>query len=93
MRAAVGATAGIDEHEVNLLFLGDGVYNALRDMEEKENEGYLSTLDEAGVKYYVVSEDLRERGIDEKELRDRFEVIDRERALSLLKEADMNSDW
>jgi sulfur relay protein TusB/DsrH len=93
MRAAVGAVAGMDEHKVDLLFQGDGVYHALKDMEEAENQGYLPSLEDADVKYYVVDEDLKERGIATNELKDRFEVIDRAKAASLFKEADMNSDW
>jgi len=53
-RAAVGATAGIDEHEVTLLLQGDGVYYALKGADRAENLGYEGTLKKAGVKYFVV---------------------------------------
>jgi sulfur relay protein TusB/DsrH len=93
MRAAVGAVAGIDEHKVDLLFHGDGVYHALKDMEETENLGYLSTLEDAEANYYVVDEDLKERNISPEELKERFQIIDREKAASLFQEADLNTDW
>lgn len=93
VRAAVGAVAGLDEHRVDLLFQGDGVYQALKDMEEAENAGYLPSLEDAEANYYVVDEDIEERGISKEDLKERFIIINRAKAASLFKEADMNSDW
>lgn len=92
-RAAVGAVAGVDEHKVDLLFSGDGVYHALKDLDRTENSGYIPTLKESGAKFYVVREDLEEKGISREEVACDFELIDRVAALRLLKEADMTSDW
>ncbi|MDI6800158.1 MAG: DsrE family protein [Actinomycetota bacterium] len=93
MRAATGAVAGIDEHKVDLLFQGDGVYNALKDMEETESLGYLPSLEEAEAGYYVVDEDIKERVIGVGDLKDRFKVIDRAKAAALYLQTDMNVDW
>ncbi len=93
MRAAVGATAGIDKHEVTLLFQADGVYYCLKDVDRSENKGYEGTLKKAGVKYYAVKEDLEARGISQDELADDTTVIPRTATWELFQEADFNLDW
>jgi sulfur relay (sulfurtransferase) DsrF/TusC family protein len=92
-RAAVGATAGIDEHKVTILFQADGVWYTLKNIDKRENDGYLQTLEEAGTEYYVVKEDLEKRGIGEDEVQENIRIIPREEALALYKEADFILDW
>jgi sulfur relay (sulfurtransferase) DsrF/TusC family protein len=92
-RAAVGATAGIDEHEVTILMAGDGVWYALKGVDRAENAGYEQTLKKAGVKYYAVREDLAEQGISEDEVAEDVEIIERKRAAELYADADFNLDW
>lgn len=92
-RAAVGAVAGMDEHKVTILFQADGVWNALKDVDTKENKGYFATLNEAGTRYYVIKEDLEKRGIKEEKIKDGIEIIERKDALKLYKEADFILDW
>jgi sulfur relay (sulfurtransferase) DsrF/TusC family protein len=92
-RAAVGATAGIDEHEVNLLFQGDGVYYCLKGADRAENLGYEGTLKKAGVKYHVVKEDINARGISEGEIADDMVIVPRADTWKLYHEADFTLDW
>lgn len=92
-RAAVGATAGIDEHKVTLLFQGDGVYYCLKGADRAENLGYENTLQKAGVKYYVVQEDLASRHISQEEVAKDMEIIPRADTWRLYAEADFNLDW
>jgi len=92
-RAAVGAIAGIDEHEVTILLQGDGVYYSLKGADRAENLGYEGTLNKAGVKYYVVKEDLDARGISESEIAADMVVIPRADTWKLYQEADFNLDW
>lgn len=93
MRAAVGATAGIDEHEVILLFQADGIYYCLKDVDRSENLGYEGTLKKAGVQYYAVKEDLEARGISQDELADDVTVVSRADTWKFYQEADFNLDW
>ncbi len=93
MRAAVGAIAGIDEHEVTLLFQQDGVYYGLKNVDRSENLGYEGTFKNAGVTHYVVKEDLEARGISQGELADDMTVIPRADTWKLYQEADFNLDW
>lgn len=92
-RAAVGATAGIDEHEVTILLQGDGIYYALKNADRAENLGYEKTLQRSDTKYYVVKEDLAARDVSEDEIADDMTVIERADTWSLYEEADFNLDW
>jgi len=92
-RAAVGATAGIDEHEVTILLQGDGIYYALKEASRAENLGYEGTLKKAGTKYYVVKEDLEARGISHDEVANDMNLIPRADTGKLYHEADFNLDW
>ncbi|MEK9148531.1 MAG: DsrE family protein [Candidatus Desantisbacteria bacterium] len=92
-RAAVGAVAGIDEHEVTLLFQGDGVYYCLKGAERTENKGYEQTLQKGGTKYYAVKEDLEQRDISASEVANDMTIIPRADTWRLYQEADFNLDW
>ena len=89
MRAAVGAVAGIDEHEVTILFQADGVYYSLKDVDRSENKGYEITLKKFGDMNYVVNEDLEARGISEDELSDDMTVISRAMPLSFTRKPNL----
>ena len=92
-RAAVGAIAGFDEHEVNLLLQGDGIFYALKNVDRSENLGYEISLKKAETKFYVVREDLEARDISQGELADDMTVISRADTWKLYEEADFNLDW
>jgi len=93
-RAAVGCAAGIDEHKATLLFQGDGVYYALKDVDRTENRGYMGTLKDLECdNYFVVSEDLDARGIGSDEIADDMKVISRDESVKLYGEADVIMDW
>ncbi len=92
-RAAVGAIAGIDEHEVTLLLQSDGVYYGLKGADRAENQGYEISLKKAGTQFYVVQEDLEARGISQDELADDMTVIPRADTFKLYEDADFNLDW
>ena len=93
LRATVGVTAGIDEHSVDAVFLGDGVYYALKDVDRDDAAGYLKTLSDLGSKLFAEEESLNERNISADNLADDVEVIPRSRVLELFQEADSNIDF
>jgi len=93
LRAAVGVTSGIDEHTVDVLYLGEGVRFALTDVDRRDSARYLSTLASLGAKLNVEREALAERGIEEADLAADVEVIDRRRALELVRRADLTIDF
>jgi sulfur relay (sulfurtransferase) DsrF/TusC family protein len=93
LRAAVGVTAGLDEHSVNSVFLGDGVYFTLKDVNRDDSSKYLTTLSDMGSKLYAEEESLQERNISTDQVADDVEVVPRSRVLELFREADCNIDF
>jgi tRNA 2-thiouridine synthesizing protein C len=93
LRAAVGVTSGVDEHTVDVLYLGEGVRFALRDVDRRDSARYLATLASFGAKLRVEREALAERGIEEGDLAEDVEVIDRRQALELVRRADLTIDF
>ena len=93
LRAAVGCTAGIDEHEVTMVYLGDGIYFTLKDVDRTDCNKYISTLSSTGAKFYAESESLEERGIKKDLVADDIKIIPRSKILNLFKDADHNIDF
>lgn len=93
LRAAVGVTSGIDEHTVDLLYLGDGVHYATKAVDRTDSARYLATLAKQGVKLQVEREALKARNIAESDLAEDVEVVDRAHALELIRRADLTLDF
>lgn len=93
LRAAVGVGGGVDEHTVDVLYLGDGVYFALKEVDRTDSAKYLATLSALGVSLKVEQEALQARSISKSDLADDVEVIDREQALELVRRADLTIDF
>ena len=93
LRAAVGVTSGIDEHTVDLLYLGDGVHYATKDVDRTDSARYLVTLAKQGVKLKVERESLEARGIAAADLADDAEIVSRADALELVRRADLTIDF
>ncbi|ODS32618.1 MAG: Protein TusC [Candidatus Scalindua rubra] len=93
LRAAVGTTSGIDEHKVNVIYLGDGVYFTLKEVNRNDTENYIATLKKADSKMLVEKESLAERNIEEGNIASDIEIISRSEVLSLIKEVDLTIDF
>ena len=93
LRAAVGTTSGIDEHRVDMVSLGDGIYFCLQDVDRTDTVKYITTLSQGGSKLYAEEESLNARNISKDKLADDVEVIPRKKILELYKEADFNIDF
>jgi tRNA 2-thiouridine synthesizing protein C len=93
LRAAVGATSGIDEHLVDVVYLGDGAYFALKGVDRTDSAKYIYTLARLRCKLRVEKESLEARGISEEEVADDIEVIPRPEVLSLMRKADVTIDF
>lgn len=93
LRAVVGVTSGIDEHTVDVLYLGDGVHFAVKDVDRSDSTRYLATLSALGVNLKAEKEALRARSISESDLADDVEVISLDEALGLVRRADLTIDF
>jgi len=93
LRAAVGVTSGIDEHTIDVLYLGDGVFFALKDIDRSDSAKYLATLSALGVNLKAEKEALQARSISESDLADDVDVVSRDEALELVRRADLTIDF
>ncbi len=93
LRAVVGATAGIDEHTVDVVYLGEGVYYALKGVDRSDARVYLETLSKMGVKLKAERESLEERNVRAEEVAEDIEVIPRAAVHELIAKADFTMDF
>lgn len=93
LRMALGLAAGLEEHHLEIVYLGDGVTSALAQVARAESQRHLSTLLEQGVRPKVEREALEERGIGAGELAAEFEVISRRDVLRLIRESELTIDF
>lgn len=88
LRAAVGLISGIDEHQVEVIYLGDGVYYALKEVDRTDAQKYLETLKKAGTIFYVEGQSLLERGIGQEEISPEFTLIKLEEINNIINRSD-----
>lgn len=93
LRAALGIASGWDEHELYLLFMGEGAYYALKGVKKTDSLKYINTLEKLGFGLSVERESLEELGIGEDEVSEEFKVISRQEAFDLMKEQDFTVDF
>ncbi len=88
LRAALGIASGWDEHEVELIFLGEGAWYALKNVTRTDALKYLNTLGKLGFGLKVERESVAELGIAEQDVGSEFGVISRDELLAILERAD-----
>ncbi|MEE8431995.1 MAG: DsrE family protein [Candidatus Desulfatibia sp.] len=93
LRASLGIASGWDEHEVYLLFMGEGVYYALKGVNRTDSLKYIHTLEKLGFGLNVERESLQELGIDESDISEEFNIVSRAEVFELMKEQDFTVDF
>lgn len=93
LRAVVGVTSGFEEHTVDVVYLGDGAYFALKNVERTDSARYLGTLAKLDYRLKVERESLAARGIAEQEVAEDIEIVPRTAVLELVKKADVTVDF
>lgn len=93
LRAVVGVTSGFDEHTVDVVYLGDGAYFALKGVERTDSAKYLGTIAKLGYRLRVEQESLAARGISEAEVAEDIEIIPRSQVAELVQKADVTIDF
>ncbi len=93
LRAVVGVTSGIDEHTVDVVYLGEGAYFALKNVERTDSAKYLGTLAKLDCQLKVERESLASLGIAESEIAEDIKIISRLELLALVQKADATIDF
>lgn len=89
LRATVGVMAGVDEHRTVVVFLGDGAYATLKELDRSEAGRYIASLLGWGSELRVERESLEQRGIETGEVCADVGIIPRAQVLALLDAADL----
>jgi len=85
---ALRTAAGLWEHSVSVLWVGDGVYAALKDADRSITGKFLEDLPDLDAELYVDGEALRENGFAEEDLVDGVQLVDREAVKRLFESAE-----
>jgi sulfur relay (sulfurtransferase) DsrF/TusC family protein len=93
LRAAMGLIASTDEFNIFVIFLGEGIYAALTELERNEASKYIATLTDYGFRLSAEKESLVERGLPADDIALDVEVIGRSQVLELLNAADFTIDF
>lgn len=93
LRAVVGVTSGIDEHTVDVVYLGDGVNYLRKDVDRTDSNKYLGTLSKLGTRLKAEKESLDARGIKPADLAPDVDVIPRSQVVDLIHKADLTIDF
>jgi sulfur relay (sulfurtransferase) DsrF/TusC family protein len=82
--------AGLWEHQVSLIWMGDGIYAALKNIDTTLTHRYFSELPEAGVELYAEEEALNERGLTVNDIAAGIKLANREKIAELLAQAEVS---
>src|SRR3972149_7947207 len=93
LRAVVGVTSGIDEHTVDIVYLGDGVNFLRKDVDRTDSNKYLGTIAKLGTRLKAEKESLDARGIKPADLAPDVDVITRSQVVDLIHKADLTIDF
>jgi sulfur relay (sulfurtransferase) DsrF/TusC family protein len=85
---ALRTAAGLWEHEVSVLWMGDGVYAALDDSDKSITGRFLEDLPDLDVELYVEEETLMENGFTEENLIEGVQLANREVIKGLFESAE-----
>ncbi len=86
---ALRAAAGLWEHQVTFIWMDDGVYAALKDIDTSLTSRYFSELPDAGIALFVEEEALMERGFTADNLMAGIAVANGAKISELLGEAQV----
>jgi len=94
LRMAVGLCAGEDEHEVSVIFCGDGVYNVLSDIIwDDVCQNCWSMLKKLKLQLFVDSESMDEHGIQEADIDEPIELLNRTEIVKIITSTDHHLDF
>lgn len=89
LRLAMGvATMGKEEHNVDIVYRGDGAYFALQPVDRIGAAPFISALLRAGCVLRVEEESLTSRHISHDSVATDIEIINHQRVRELIKQAD-----
>jgi sulfur relay protein TusB/DsrH len=84
---ALRVAVGLWEHEINIIWMEDGVYALLKDADKTLTEKFFKEFPEMEINLFVENEALKKRGFKSDEIYPNVEAIDTKRISDLILEA------
>lgn len=81
---ALRVAVGLWEHQVTMIWMGDGVYATLKKGDQTLTQRFLKDLSELGIESYVEKEALEKRGFESHDVITQASIIDRGKIAELL---------
>ena len=85
---ALRTAAGLWDHSVSVLWMGHGIYAALRDVDRTFTGKFLEDLPDLDIELYVDEWALKENGFTEDDLIEEARPVDREAVKQLFESAE-----
>jgi len=85
---ALRTAAGLWEHSVSVIWMGGGVYAALREADRSITGKFLEDLPDLDIELYVDEKALRDNGLTEDDLIEGAKPVDREAVRQLFESAE-----
>ncbi len=82
------SAAGLWEHQVSFIWMDDGVFATLKNVDTTLTHRYFSELPDAGVALYVDEDALKERGLSATDVTTGIQPANREKIAELLVQAE-----
>ena len=86
---ALRTAAGLWDHKVNVLWLGEGAYSALKANDKTLSGKFLVDLPDLDIGLYVDNDSLKKKGFKEEDLVENCQIADEDKILSLLNSAEV----
>ena len=85
---AIRVAVGLWDHEVTLLWTGDGAYSLLLEADHRLTGKFLEDLPDLDVQAYVDEASLKERGIDAQDILSGIDAASQEKVEELILETE-----
>jgi sulfur relay (sulfurtransferase) DsrF/TusC family protein len=85
---ALRVAIGLWEHEVTILWMGDGVYSVLKDADQGMTIHFYNDFPDLEIETYVEANALKRRGLDVDDIIQSVELADDNKVMELILEAE-----
>jgi sulfur relay (sulfurtransferase) DsrF/TusC family protein len=80
----------LNDHETRLVFIGNGAFCSLKNIDNTESEPFWKTIAEFNYPIYVEKESLEKRKINLPDIDPKFKVISRKEVSEILRDCDIH---
>ena len=93
LRFTLGAGTSMISHDLSLVLVGDGVWFAIKTLEQRDFDKYVKAFSALDGAMIVERESLKERNISEDLLKSEFQVMSRAEVFEILRSSDFSISY